>query len=259
MKQNIETPMRPNLAVIILAAGKGMRMNDSSKAKVMYDLNGKPMLYYVLRLAEELHSSRVLAIVGYQRDVVIEYLNNTHPNVEYVIQEPQLGTGHAVMQAEKPLKNYSGDVLVLSGDVPLLRAETIRNLISLHREKKAVASMLTTETDDPSGYGRIVRNENGVVKKIVEHRDANSEELALKEINSGIYVFEKEALFEGLKHIKANNSQKEYYLTDVFEYFWNHEWNVAASIVKDSNEIRGINTFEQLQEAINLFKKGKRS
>lgn len=259
MKKNIENPMGPNLAVIILAAGKGMRMKDSSKAKVMYDLNGKPMLYYVLRFAEELHSSRVLAIVGYERDVVIEYLNNTHPNVEYVVQEPQLGTGHAVMQAEKPLKDYSGDVLVLSGDVPLLRAETIRHLISLHREKKAVASMLTTEMDDPSGYGRIVRNENGVVKKIVEHRDANSEELALKEINSGIYVFEKEALFEGLKHIKANNSQKEYYLTDVFEYFWKHEWNVAASIVKDSNEIRGINTFEQLQEAINLFKKGKRS
>jgi UDP-N-acetylglucosamine pyrophosphorylase len=248
----------PHLAIVIMAAGKGTRMKDTGRAKVMYELDGKPMIHYVLRLAVELKAARILPIVGYQRETVEGYVKEHFPGARCVTQAEQLGTGHAVMQTESALEGFSGNVLVLSGDVPLLEHETIDRLIRHHRDSKAVATILTAELDDPSGYGRIIRNADHSVKKIVEHRDASPEELLVQEINSGIYVFDKEKLFDGLQHIKAHNVQNEYYLTDVFEYFWKHHWIVSALKAPHPDEIRGVNTVEQLMEALEVVRGPRR-
>jgi UDP-N-acetylglucosamine pyrophosphorylase len=237
------------VATVILAAGKGTRMKEPDRAKVMFELMGKPMIHYVADLAVALGSVRIIAVVGFQRESVMSYLRKTHPTVEFVVQEPQLGTGHAVQQAEKALMDFSGDVLVLSGDVPLLTGETLGAMRGLHEAAGAVATILTAEVDDPTGYGRIIRNGTGAVEKIVEHRDASAEELKVKEINSGIYLFQKEKLFDGLNHIAPHNVQNEYYLTDVFEYFWKHHWTVAAFKAPHVDEIQGVNTREQLERA----------
>jgi UDP-N-acetylglucosamine pyrophosphorylase len=218
----------------------------------MYEVLGKPMIHYVADLAYELNADRVIVIVGYQREAVIQYLAQSHPKIEIAIQAEQLGTGHAIMQAEQALHEYQGDVIVLSGDVPLLTAPSMRRLMEHHVHTKAVATILTADLNDPTGYGRIVRNDDGSVKKIVEHKDATEEERKVKEINSGIYVFNKQKLFDSLKHITPHNVQHEYYLTDVFELFWNHQWRVSALQAHDADEIRGINTIEQLKEAENI-------
>lgn len=236
-------------ATIIMAAGKGTRMKDPNTAKVMYEIHGKPMIHYVVDLAYGLGSSQVVVIVGYQRERVESYVKRSHPDLQCAYQEHQLGTGHAVMQAEKALQEFSGDVVVLSGDVPLLSGGTIEGLLRYHRRTDAVGTILTAELEDPTGYGRIIRNADHSVKKIVEHKDATPGELEMREINSGIYVFKKEKLFDGLKHIKAHNVHNEYYLTDVFEYFWRHHWIVSALMAKQPDEIRGVNTPDQLEEA----------
>jgi len=232
-----------------MAAGKGTRMKDPTKAKVMYPILGKPMLHYVLSLTEDLKTDRVIVIVGHQKTIVQDYLRDSHPSVESVVQEPQLGTGHAVMQATAALESFQGYIIVLSGDVPLLTKESMSALIAHHVETGAKATILTAEMSDPGGYGRIIRGKDGNVAKIVEHRDATADELKVREINSGIYVFEKDNLFAGLKQIKAENVQHEYYLTDVFGYFAVQRWKVAGLKVNLEDEIRGINNFEQLEEA----------
>lgn len=237
------------LAVVIMAAGKGTRMKDPYKAKVMYEILGKPMIHYVVDLAYNLKADRIVVIVGYQRETVSNYLSKSHNNIEFVVQAEQLGTGHAIMQAETALKDYNGSVIVLSGDVPLLTAESMQRLIDHHLQTNATAGILTADIDDPTGYGRIIRNDDNSVKKIIEQKDATDEERQVKEINSGIYIFDKQKLFEALQHITPHNVQKEYYLTDVFEYFWKHRWRVSAIKAIFIDEIRGINTIEQLKEA----------
>jgi UDP-N-acetylglucosamine pyrophosphorylase len=237
---------RNSIAAVIMAAGQGKRMNDPSRAKVMYEICGRPMIHYVADLAFALGATRIVFIVGHQRQVVIDYLRKSHPAVTCAVQDPQLGTGHAIMQAEGALNSFSGHVLVLSGDVPLLTETTMKRLLDHHFDTGAVATVLTSNMSDATGYGRVIRNSDGSVKRIVEHRDASEEERKVKEINSGIYVFEKESLFDGLRHITPNNSQNEYYLTDVFSYFWLHQWTVSALVAYDEREIHGINTVEQL-------------
>jgi UDP-N-acetylglucosamine pyrophosphorylase len=241
--------LKQRIAVVIMAAGKGTRMKDPSRVKVMYKVLDKPMIHYVVDLAFQLGADRTIAIVGYQKDIVIEYLRATHPAVEIAVQAEQLGTGHAVMQTEESLKNFVGEVIVLSGDVPLLTAQSMKKLIRHHAESQADATILTAVMDDPTGYGRIIWNNDGSVKKIVEQKDASEAERMVKEINSGIYIFHKNKLFESLKHVTPHNIQKEYYLTDVFEYFWKHQWKVSALQATQVDEIRGINTIEQLKEA----------
>lgn len=241
--------MDRNLAVVVMAAGKGTRMNDPATAKVMYDVNGRPMVEWVVDLAGMLNASRIVVIVGWQKDTVIAHLHGVAPSVVCVEQNPQLGTGHAVMQAEGPLRGFDGDVLVLSGDVPMLSLATIRGLIDAHRASGAAATVLTAVLDDATGYGRILRDGDGRVTAIVEHKDATPEQRALREINSGIYVFHAEKLFDGLHHITPDNLQKEYYLTDVFRYFWRNKFPVAAVVADDPVEIGGINTPEQLEGA----------
>lgn len=240
-------------AAIIMAAGKGTRMKDPTKVKVMYAILGKPMIHYVVDLALELKMDRLIVVVGYQKEEVIGYLKKWQPTAECVVQEKQLGTGHAIMQARTVLDSFRGHVIVLSGDVPLLTKESVNELIDHHLETEAKATILTAEMPDPSGYGRVIRGNDGNVKKVVEHRDATTEEIKVREINSGIYVFEKENLMEGLEHIKADNVQQEYYLTDIFEYFVKRQWRVAGLKVNHIDEIRGINTFEQLEEARKLM------
>ncbi|HXG01440.1 MAG TPA: sugar phosphate nucleotidyltransferase [Bacteroidota bacterium] len=242
--------MNRNLAVIIMAAGKGTRMNNPAMAKVMYTINGKPMVEHVVHLALQLAADPIVVIVGWQKDSVINHLRTAFgERVECVVQEPQLGTGHAVMQAEPVLRRFEGDILVLSGDVPMLSQATARRLIEFHRASDARATVLTAILDDATGYGRILRDADGSVRGIVEHKDATPEQLAIREINSGIYLFDARLLFESLKHITPTNAQKEYYLTDVFQYFWRHQHRVSAVAASDPVEITGINTPEQLDAA----------
>ena len=241
--------MQRTLAVVIMAAGKGTRMKNPDVAKVMYTVAERPMVEHVVDLALHLESSRTVAIVGWQKDSVITHLTGTGKAVVCVEQNPQLGTGHAVMQAERELNGFVGDVLVLSGDVPLLSVATTRHLIDFHRSHPGAATLLTAVLDDATGYGRIVRNRDGQVVGIVEHKDASDEQKKIREINSGIYVFDKAHLFEGLKHITPNNAQKEYYLTDVFQYFWRNHLAVHAVPASDPVEIQGINTYQQLEQA----------
>jgi UDP-N-acetylglucosamine pyrophosphorylase len=241
--------MERNLAVVIMAAGKGTRMKNPEMAKVMYTVNDRPMVEHVVDLALTLRSSKTIVIVGWQKESVIAHLENTGKPVECVEQSPQLGTGHAVMQAEVPLRGFTGDVLVLSGDVPLLTHATAENLINHHRSAGAAATVLTAVLEDATGYGRVLRGTEGNVTGIVEHKDATEEQKRIHEINSGIYVFNSDHLFDGLRHITPDNSQKEYYLTDVFQYFWRHHLPVAAVSADDPVEIRGVNTVQQLEEA----------
>jgi len=224
-------------------------MKNPDMAKVMYAVNGRPMVEHVVDLALELQADRTVVIVGWQKDTVIGHLNASGKPVTCVEQVPQLGTGHAVLQAETPLSGFEGDVLVLSGDVPLLTDRTVTSLLEVHRHYRAAGTVLTAVFEDPLGYGRIVRLEDGSVEAIVEQKDATEEQRNIREINSGIYVFDKTRLFEGLRHITPHNAQKEYYLTDVFHYFWEHNLPVHAVPVDDSREIQGINTLEQLEQA----------
>lgn len=256
---SITLATEPNLSIIILAAGKGKRMKNPAMAKVMYDLNGKPMIEYVLQLTSKLNATKTLLIVGWQKDSVIAYVSPRYPTVEFVEQKEQLGTGHAVMQTIDILKNLSGDVLILSGDVPLLTEKTTRALIGYHRTSEAIATILTAELNDPTDYGRIVRNKDGSVKKIVEQKDASPKELKIREINSGIYVFQIKALLECLPQITPNNAQQEYYLTDVFEFFWKNKWKVSAVKAIDSIEVLGVNDVDQLEKVRSIITKQQTS
>jgi|SRR5579862_91189 len=242
------------LAVAIMAAGKGKRMNNPDIAKVMFPVHGRPMLDSVLDLAEKLSAKPILVIIGWQRETVAAHVAENYPNVYCVEQPEQLGTGHAVQQTEKALANFHGDVLVLSGDVPMLSYETTSNLISVHRSTDAAATILTAELDNPYGYGRIVRSADGSVQKIVEEKDASPDERKINEINSGIYVFQREKLFASLRLLTPNNAQGEYYLTDVFANFRKNEWRISAVKAIDPVEVMGINTVQQLEMVEALIK-----
>lgn len=234
------------LTTIILAAGKGKRMK-SDLPKVLHPLNGRPMIHYVIDVAESVGSSKIVLIVGHEKELVIESTKNR--DVEYVFQEQQLGTGHAVQQAESQLVNFNGHVLILSGDVPLLTTNTLKNLIDLHKRNNPIASLLTANMEDPAGYGRIIRNKDGFVSKIVEHKDADERILKIKEINVGIYLFKSKELLNTLPLLKNDNKQNEYYLPDVVKIYVDRGEKVAAQLSVDVNETHGINNEDQLKEA----------
>lgn len=237
-----------NFAAIIMAAGQGKRMNNPDKAKVLYEVGNKPMIGHVVELAKSASAAPIVVIIGHQRETVREYLSNIDGDVITRVQDPQQGTGHAVMQAEEVLKEYQGDIIVLSGDVPLLQKSTIDELLEVHRETNASVTVLTAELDDPTGYGRVVRRGDGSVEKIVEHRDATEDEKRIREINSGIYVFIAQDLFRALKKVQTDNAQSEYYLTDVFAIFRNDGKRISAIVSEDTEEISGVNTIDQLEQ-----------
>ncbi len=234
------------LAVIIMAAGKGTRMK-SDLPKVLHSANGRTLIEYVIDTALSLGPSQTVLIIGHLAELV-RNATSQYP-VTAVVQEPQLGTGHAVMQAENALQDFNGDILILSGDAPLVKSDTLEKLITMHHAEHAVATVLTADINDPTGYGRVIRN-NGTeqVLKIIEHKDASEEERKVREINSGVYVFDARMLFKALGQITTDNAQKEYYLTDVFGICFRNGEKVCAFKTDNPAEILGINTPEQLLE-----------
>jgi len=239
------------LSIIVMAAGKGTRM-QSDLPKVLHQANQRPLIEYVLDTSLALDPQKVVLIIGHQADLV--KAATARYNVCTALQEPQLGTGHAIMQAETELRNFQGEVLILSGDAPLVNPRTLKNLIAFHHANKAVATVLTADLDDPTGYGRVIRKPGSdTVLKIVEQKDASPTERDVREINSGIYVFNAAILFESLQQITTHNAQKEYYLTDVFSICFQSGRHVCAFKTDNPNEIIGINTPEQLKEAERLM------
>lgn len=243
-----EGSLNHKLAVVILAAGLGKRMKSPDKPKVMFEINGKPMIQYATELALKCNAERVIPIVGHHREQVIELLDKLFPNrgISYAIQEEQKGTGHAVMQTEPLLKDFTGDVLILSGDVPLLKYDTVQKLLDEHFSNDNDATLLTTEFKNAEGYGRIVRDANRKFSKIVEHKDATPEQLKLNEINPAIYIVKSKLLFDALKKISPENNQNEYYLTDIFNFISPEK--MGTVVTNDELEVTGVNSIEQLKE-----------
>ncbi|MBI5399498.1 NTP transferase domain-containing protein [Candidatus Saganbacteria bacterium] len=235
--------MAQQLAVVVLAAGKGTRMK-SNLPKVFHEILGEPMLTYVLETVAKLNPDKTFLIIGHQRDLLMDYYRDWP--VKFVVQEEQLGTGHAVMQVKPYLEDFSGTVLVLAGDVPLLAYKTLRNLLAFHRRSKAAATDLTALLDDAANYGRIVRDNNGAILRIVEKKDATAAELKIKEINTGTFCFEKEALFWALAQVRPDNAQQEYYLTDTVAILKGGNRPIFAFQAADAGETLGINTKDEL-------------
>ncbi|SDM09119.1 bifunctional UDP-N-acetylglucosamine diphosphorylase/glucosamine-1-phosphate N-acetyltransferase GlmU [Halarsenatibacter silvermanii] len=231
-----------DLLIIVLAAGKGTRMN-SSRNKMLHGLAGRPLIKHVVDTSREL-TDDIVCVVGHQAEKV---RGAAGEEVEFVFQEDQQGTGHAVWQAEEYIRSHSGDTLVLYGDTPLVTAETLKDYINNHRRRQAGMSILTAELDDPAGYGRILRDESGSIMDIVEEHDCRGEEAQIKEINAGIYCFASQLLHEALKQIDNDNAQNEYYLTDCLYYI--KEKAELASAEGDPAEIIGINDRSDLAAA----------
>jgi bifunctional UDP-N-acetylglucosamine pyrophosphorylase / glucosamine-1-phosphate N-acetyltransferase len=240
------------LDVLILAAGLGTRMR-SNLAKVLHKLDGRPLINHVCRTATALAPRKVYVVIGHQgedvKTAVLEELDSEH--AEFVWQNEQLGTGHAVNSARGFLENEDSTLLVLSGDVPMIRAETLAALVQQHRAHRgrgASCTILTVKLDDPAGYGRIVRDDAGLFDRIVEQKDATEDVRKIKEINSGIYCFDTRKLYNALSNVKNENSQGEYYLTDVPTLLRERGEDIAIYHHNDSHEIEGINNRVQLAD-----------
>ena len=235
---------------ITMAAGKGTRMK-TNKSKVVHKIYDKELVRRVAELAKKVGSDEVVTVVGHLREQVQSVLGDS---VKYAIQKELLGTGHAVMQAKEYLKGKTGKVVVLNGDVPIIRKETLENLITKSIKNKEYATLLTAIYENPTGYGRIVRDEGGSVKEIVEEKDADPLQKRIKEINSGVYCFDIEELVHALDYIKPNNVQSEYYLTDVIKIMNEKGLKTGAVIVEDNTEILGVNDRAQLELLTRVFR-----
>ncbi|MFJ4174585.1 bifunctional UDP-N-acetylglucosamine diphosphorylase/glucosamine-1-phosphate N-acetyltransferase GlmU [Microbacterium sp. NPDC089696] len=238
-----------NLAIIILAAGQGTRMK-SRLPKVLHPIGGRPLVGHVLTTAARLSAAHVEVVVRHERDQVVAALAESYPDAVFVDQDEVPGTGRAVQVAIDALPaEFDGDVLVLSGDVPLLEVDTLRALIEGHRAAAAAATLLSARLDDPTGYGRVIRDASGTVQRIVEQKDATAEEAAVTEINAGVYVFRAPDLRTQLARVTQDNAQGEMYLTTVIELLRAEEQPVAAEIAADTASTFGINDRIQLAEA----------
>lgn len=251
---NTNTSSRP-LNVLIMAAGLGTRMK-SRRAKVLHELGGSPMVAHVVRAAQALEPRSIIVIVGHQAEEVQQaVVAEAGELASFVVQEKQRGTGDAVESARSMLENSDSLVLVLSGDVPMMRTETLKNFIEHHNNSGATCSILSVRLENPTGYGRIIRDESGTFRKIVEQRDATDEERQVREINSGIYCFDSKALFEGLRKVEPKNDQGEYYLTDVPEIILASGGAISVYVHNDTREAFGINTRAELAEFENLIRR----
>jgi bifunctional UDP-N-acetylglucosamine pyrophosphorylase/glucosamine-1-phosphate N-acetyltransferase len=235
----------PVAAVVILAAGEGKRMK-SSRSKLLHEIAGHSMLSYAVTAATEVQPEHVVVVVGHLRDQVEEHLAEVAPHVLIAVQEEQLGTGHAVQVALGQMAHLDGDVIVTSGDVPMLTGETLAALLGEHRAQQAAVTVLTAEVPDPTGYGRILRDPDGMVNGIVEHRDANEVQQQITEINSGIYVFDGGALRAALSELAPLNDQGELYLSDVPALVRRAGKPVAALLIEDLWQTEGVNDRIQL-------------
>jgi bifunctional UDP-N-acetylglucosamine pyrophosphorylase/glucosamine-1-phosphate N-acetyltransferase len=238
-----------------MAAGLGTRMK-SQRAKVLHELGGAPLIAYVVRAAQALEPRAIITIVGHQAEEVERaVLAEIGELASFVVQAKQRGTGDAIESARNALENSDSLVLVLSGDVPMIRVETLRKLIEHHKNTDAACSILSVRVENPTGYGRIVRDASGAFRKIVEQRDATDEERQVREINSGIYCFEATALFDALRKIEPKNDQGEYYLTDVAEIILGSAGTVSVYVINDAREVLGVNTRAELAEFENLIRR----
>ncbi|MCB9357105.1 MAG: NTP transferase domain-containing protein [Calditrichaeota bacterium] len=234
------------LAIVILAAGKGTRMN-SDLPKVLHKVAGRELILRVLDVANELDPVETVVVVGHQKELVQAAIHGS--GVKTAVQDPPKGTGHAVMQAEAALTDDAKNVLILSGDVPLLRADTLIRLVRDHIIAACQLTVLSTAAPNPHGYGRILRDESGSFAGIVEERDATDEQRKIREINSGVYVVEKTELFSALKDVKPNNAKAEYYLTDIVGILREQGAKIQAVSHGSFDELQGINTPEELLRA----------
>ena len=240
-----------NLRVLILAAGKSTRMK-SKYAKVLHRVGGRTLLEHVLSSARRV-SADIWVVIGHTADKVKALVSE----VKFVDQKEQLGTGHAVLAARDQFAEYSGDLLVLPGDVPLIQAETLETFVEFYLNGEYRAAVLTADADNPYGYGRIVRRNNDEMDSIVEHRDATPETLKITEINSGIYIFNAPALFQALSKIRTNNAQREYYLTDAIGILVAQHDRIGVFKVPSVEEVLGINTRQELAQVDRVMRRRK--
>ena len=246
-------PQPSNLHIVVLAAGKGTRMK-SALPKVLHRAAGVPLIDRVLEAAEPLAPDSTIVVIGHQTEQLQTHLADRA--VQTAIQEPQLGTGHALLQAEPFLRGKTGTLLLLSGDVPLLRPATVQALVAHHVARGAAATVLTATMPDPAGYGRIVRK-HGAISAIVEHKDASADERQIAEINSGVYVFDLAPLFPALRQIGSSNAQGEYYLPDLVRVFRGQGLPVESVSLPDPLEILGVNSRKELAQVSAILRDRK--
>ncbi|AXA36903.1 MAG: bifunctional UDP-N-acetylglucosamine diphosphorylase/glucosamine-1-phosphate N-acetyltransferase GlmU [Candidatus Hydrogenedentota bacterium] len=239
------------LVAIILAAGQGTRMY-SGLPKVLHNVAGQPMLDHVLEAVQALEPDKIFVVTGFMAEMVREHVGK---RAICVNQARRLGTAHAVRQVVPYLEDFKGDVLITVGDTPLIRTETLRELVKRRRAHQVAVTVLTTELENPTGYGRIVRNRDGTVRKIVEEKDTNIYEAAIKEINTGIYVFDCQKLIRALARVRNNNAQHEYYLTDTIEILGKMGEEVEAMVAEDPTETLGVNSRADLAKAESILRR----
>lgn len=236
--------MQDKFATIILAAGLGKRMK-SDLPKVLHQFAGRPLVHHVIDQAKSVGSDKIVLVIGHKKELVIEATNEM--GVEYAVQNQQLGTGDAVQACKPYLQNFRGDVLILSGDVPLLKASSIIEAYNLHRSRKAAATVFSFVPPNPEGYGRILRNEAGDLTGIIEHKDADAEQRKIGEVNAGIYFFDCAKMFEALINVNNKNAAGEFYLTDTISVIAGWGDKLAGFVVKDPLEVEGVNSPDQLK------------
>ena len=241
-----------NVAAVILAAGKGTRMK-SGLVKVLHPSVGRPMISWAVDAARAAGAAPVVLVVGHQADAVRTAFPRA-ADIRCAMQEEQLGTGHAVACAREELAGFDGTVLILCGDTPLLRSETLQGLIAFHRENGAALTVLTAAVDDPHGYGRVIRDAAGRVLRIVEQKDTTAQEQAICEINSGIYCVEAGFLFDNIDSISSDNAQQEFYLTDLVSMAVKQGLTCLGRCTDDADEIMGVNDRAQLAEASRILR-----
>ncbi len=243
--------MTDKRAAIVLAAGKGKRMK-SDLPKVLHEINGRPMIRMVLDTLRDLRFERIVVVIGHKGELVQEALRDY--DVKFAWQREQLGTGHAVLMTSDLMADFDGTTLVAAGDVPFLSAGSIRNLFETHQSMGASATCLSALFADPTGYGRIVREDDSdILKEIVEHKDASEQIRAINEINSGTFCFDNQALFQALKQVGKDNAQGEYYLTDTIKIMHDNGLTVAVRTAENPDEVLGVNSVEQLEEVAGKF------
>ena len=236
---------------IILAAGKGTRMK-SELPKVLHEIMTKPLLGYVIDSVKDICEENIV-IVGYKSEQVKEFVDSNYQNTKTVLQKEQLGTGHAVASALNELNSYTGDVIILCGDTPLIKSETLKEMIATHKKNNSDLTVMSAVVDNPTNYGRIIRNSDSSVNRIVEEKDASPEQKKINEINAGIYCFNWAKISPFLSNLKTNNAQKEYYLTDIVKEANNNNLKTAVYVIKNNTEIYGINSRENLAHAAKIL------
>lgn len=244
--------MKNNIAAIILAAGEGTRMK-SQLPKMLHPICGKPMLAYVLDLAKKIRLTNTFVVLGHKRQLFTDLLKEY--KIKTVYQDKLLGTADAVNRTKNVLKNFKGHILILYGDQPLLKKETLEKLIARHLESNADATILTANIEEPFGYGRIIRDNYSRVRAIVEEKDATEQQRSIAEINTGIICFKKEPLFKALTRIRPNNSKKEYYLTETIKIMADEGLLIESLSIDDSKEAQGINSKRDLAVAYDIIRK----